>query len=474
MVDFSGERLAEAAGAAVIAPGGPGGPARVLIDSREVGEGDLFVGLPGEKQDGGEFAVRALQAGAWGVLAGSQWGNEIAAVRERGGRRGEGDGWVLGATDPLAALQSLAREWRRALGASVVGITGSTGKTSVKDIAAAILPLRVHPSPENYNTEIGLPLAVLGAEPETEALVLEMGMRGPNQIAELAAIAEPDVGVITNVGPVHVELLGSVHGVAAAKAELIDGLREGGTAVVPADGGLLEPHVSRARRALRVGEGGDVFAAEREVAGERTSALVSTPAGEQRFEFPFSEAYRLDNALAAIAAGVALDLPLAEMAARAPGIEFSRLRGELVALPGDAILINDCYNANPVSMGAALDHLAEREVSGRRIAVLGEMLELGSAAAELHREVGKLARQDGVEVLIGVGGLARGYGPDVHTDDADAAAEALGEVLGPGDTVLVKGSRAVGLERVAEILGEPQTGTETEPPPDAKRSRRRG
>lgn len=457
MLGFDGEQLAAATGAEVLAAGGPAGPTRAVIDSRSIRGGDLFFGLPGERVDGGEFGMRALQEGAWGVVVGTQWGNEIASARERDGVAVGGGGWVLGATDPLAALQSLARAWRRQLGARVVAITGSTGKTSVKDATAALLPLRVHASPQNFNTEIGLPLAVLSAPPETEALVLEMGMRGQNQIAELAAIAEPDVGVITNVGPVHVELLGSVQAVAAAKAELIDGLGKDGTAVAPADPGTLGPHLSRAPRLLRFGAGGDVEARAVEVEGERTSALVSTPAGEQRFEFPFAEAHNLDNALAGIAAGVALGLPLEGMAQRAPGIVFSRLRGELVRLPGETILINDCYNANPMSMVAALDHLASRPVAARRVAVLGEMRELGTGAAEHHREIGEHARKAGVELLIGVGELARHYRPDLKVADADAAAVALRERLRDGDAILVKGSRAVGLERVAEILegGDP-------------------
>ena len=258
--------------------------------------------------------------------------------------------------------------------------------------------------------------------------------------------------MITNVGHVHVELLGSIQAVAAAKAELIDGIGETGTAVVPADAGVLESHLTRAQRLLRFGEGGDVAAAEVEVGDGRTSALVRTPAGEHRFDFPFTQAHNLDNALAAIAAGVALELPLERMAERAPGIVFSRLRGELVLLPGDCILINDCYNANPDSMRAALDDLAAREVAGRRVAVLGDMRELGADAAEHHREVGEIARKGGVELLIGVGELAPGYGPDLHVTHAGAAAQALREALQPGDIVLIKGSRAVRLERVAEDL----------------------
>jgi UDP-N-acetylmuramoyl-tripeptide--D-alanyl-D-alanine ligase len=423
-----------------------------VIDSRDVRAGDLFVGLPGERFDGGEFGAEALRKGAWGILVATQWGRELAMQRDVGAT--EGGGWVLGAADPLGSLQALARAWREQLGCPVVGITGSTGKTSVKDICRALLPGNVHASPENYNTEIGMPLAMLGAPQGTDVLVLEMGMRGPGQIAELCAIAEPDVGVITNVGPVHVELLGSVEAIAATKAEIIDGLRPGGTAVVPADPGPLVPYLERAPKLLRFGPGGDVEATEVMAEAGETSALVRTPAGQHRFKLPFVEAHNLENALAAIAVGVALGLPLDEMAGLAPGIVFSRLRGELVELPEDAILINDSYNANPVSMRAALDHLASLHASGRRVAVLGEMRELGPDAGAYHREIGEYARERGVSLVIGVGELASSYEPDQQVADADAAADALAAALRPGDAILVKGSRAVGLERVAEKLTE--------------------
>ena len=452
MIALEGDRLASAAGAEVLASGAPGVPHRAVIDSRAVREGDLFVGLRGERFDGGEFADAALRQGAWGALVGTQWARELAAQRRVGAT--DGSSWILGAADPLASLQSLARAWREELGCRVIGITGSTGKTSVKDVCRVLLPAEVHASPENFNTEIGLPLAVLAAPEGTDVLVLEMGMRGPGQIAELCAIAEPDVAVITNVGPVHVELLGSVEAIAAAKAEIIDGLRAGGTAVVPARADPLERHLERAPKLLRFGAGGDVEAVEVMAEAGETDALVRTPAGDHPFKLPFVEAHNLDNALAAIAAGLALGFSLDAMADRAPGIVFSRLRGELVELPENAILINDCYNANPISMRAALDHLASLRAGGRRLAVLGEMRELGADAAAYHREIGEHAREQGVDLLIGVGELAGEYEPDEQVADADAAADALAAALGPGDAVLVKGSRAVGLERVAEKLTE--------------------
>jgi UDP-N-acetylmuramoyl-tripeptide--D-alanyl-D-alanine ligase len=438
-VNLTAEQVAAATGAEIVVRGGSDTPRRGVIDSAAAGEGDLFFGLRGERVDGGEFAAAALGGGAWGVVVGP----DHAEGLERG--------WVLAVADPLIAMQKLATTWRRELGAPVVGITGSVGKTSVKDIARGLLPGRVHANRENLNTEIGLPLTVLDAPASTELLVLEMAMRGPGQIAELAAIAEPQVGVITNVGPVHVELLGSVEAVAAAKAEILAALPPNGTAVVPAEAGELEPHLSEAPSLLRFGPGGDVAALEHRVEDGVTEALISTPAGEARFHFPFSEAHNLTNALAAIGAGVALGAPLEEMADRAANIGFSRFRGERLELGDGIVLVNDCYNANPVSMRAALDHLASIE-GLRRIAVLGEMAELGQGAPGYHREVGAHARGQGVDLLIGVGEPARDYDPDELVGDPAEAAELLAAQLEPGDAILVKGSRSAGLEAVAELL----------------------
>jgi len=440
VIELSPEQIAEAAGAEIVARGGDGHPGRAVVDSRQAGPGDLFVGLRGEHADGGGFAEATLAAGAWGALVTPQ---------HAAGLQG---GWVLAAPDPLAALGSLACEWRRQLGARVVGITGSVGKTSVKDICWSLLPGSVHASPENYNTEIGLPLTVLEAPATTDVLVLEMAMRGAGQIAELAAIAEPDVAVITNVGPVHVELLGSVEAIAAVKAEILAGLPADGAAVVPVDAGPLEPHLEGVPRLIRFGDGGDVEVLERKVDDSGTEALVSTPAGEQRFSFPFAEEYNLTNALAAIGAGIAIGVSPAEMSGQASSIRFSRLRGERVELGDGVVLVNDSYNANPVSMRAALDHLGSLRVDGRRIAVLGEMAELGPEAPGHHREVGAHAREAGVDLLVGVGEAARDYAPDQLVADPTEAAELLAPLLGSGDAVLVKGSRAAGLELVAETL----------------------
>ena len=310
-----------------------------------------------------------------------------------------------------------------------------------------------HASRENWNTEIGLPLTLLEAPADTELLVLEMAMRGAGQIAELAAIATPEVAVITNVGPVHVELLGSVEAVAAAKAEILAALPADGTAVVPVEAGELEPHLAGAPRLLRFGAGGDVDAVEQKVVDGVTEALIATPAGQARFHFPFTERHNLTNALAAVGVGVALGASPEEMADRAANIGFSRFRGERLELGDGIVLVNDCYNANPVSMRAALDHLGSLPGT-RHIAVLGEMAELGPAAAAYHREVGSHARAEGVDLLVGVGEPAREYDPDELVGDPAEAAELLAAQLEPGDAILVKGSRSAGLEAFAVALEE--------------------
>jgi UDP-N-acetylmuramoyl-tripeptide--D-alanyl-D-alanine ligase len=315
-----------------------------------------------------------------------------------------------------------------------------------------LLPWRVHASPANYNTEIGLPLALLAAPPDANVVVLEMAMRGRGQIAELSSIASPDVAVITNVGPVHLELLGTLEAIAAAKAEILSGLTEEGVAILPADTDALEPHLSESLRVLSFGPGGDVFARGADVSDGRTRAEVVTPEGDATFDFPFTEAHNLRNALAAIAVGTALGARPESMAERASDIRISDLRGQRVSLPDGILVINDCYNANPLSMAAALDHLGTFD--GRRVAVMGEMLELGPEASAYHRELGAHARAAGVELIVGVGDLALDYAPDVHVVDVEAAIPVVKQALRPGDRVLVKGSRSVGLERLTEALRE--------------------
>jgi UDP-N-acetylmuramoyl-tripeptide--D-alanyl-D-alanine ligase len=445
MRDWTPDRIAAAAGARLVQPppAGGAGPQRAVVDSRQAGPGDLFVGLRGEREDGGRYAPQALAAGAWGA---------IVAPDAAEAARCAPSGVLLAADEPLTALQALAGAWRDALGARVVGVTGSTGKTSTKDILAALLAPHVATvaSPANFNTEIGVPLAILGAPAGTEVLVLEMAMRGAEQIAELTAIARPDVGVIVNVGPVHLELMGTLEAVAAAKAELIRDMPAGGTAIVPADEPLLEPYLRDDLDVVTFGDAGDVRLADAD--GERVA--IDARGERIELELGYTQAYNRLNTLAAVAAALAVGV-------RPEGrveVPFSALRGERIDLPNGVAVVNDCYNANPMSMRAALDELAVT-ASGRRVAVLGDMLELGEGERSFHEEIGAYARERGVDLLVTVGPLAAAMldafdGEAQAVADAAEAASIVPELLEPGDTVLVKGSRGVGLEAVAEALAE--------------------
>jgi UDP-N-acetylmuramoyl-tripeptide--D-alanyl-D-alanine ligase len=448
VIALSAGRLAEAAGGELLA-GAPerDGPERAVIDSREVRQGDLFVGLRGETVDGGRFAPAALEEGAWGVLVGHDRSAEaLAAAEGTVGDSACAPAVVIAAPEPLAALQRLATAWRRELGCKVAGITGSTGKTSTKDILAALLRprARTHASRENYNTEIGLPLTVLETERDTDALVLEMAMRGEGQIAELAAIAEPDAGVVVNVGPVHLELLGTVEQVAAAKAELIRDLPAGAACVVPASEPLLDAHLRDDLDTWTFGPGGQVQL----LAMEGDLAEIEARGRRVELELPYREPHNLLNTLAAVAAARALGFEVGGSV----DVRFSSLRGEVVELPGGVVVVNDCYNANPMSMRAALDHLAASPAR-RRIAVLGAMAELGAGSPGYHRQIGELTTSLGIDVLVTVGDGAIGYTEGFHGEThsvatPEQAGALLEELARPGDRVLVKGSRSVGLERV--------------------------
>ncbi|HXV94948.1 MAG TPA: UDP-N-acetylmuramoyl-tripeptide--D-alanyl-D-alanine ligase [Gaiellaceae bacterium] len=416
-------RLVRAAGAEAVTG--------VAIDSRRTGPGDLFVAVGAGK----DFVDDALAAGAAGAL-----------VPE----------------DAFGALGALGKAVRSRASARVVAVTGSTAKTSTKDILGALCSphARTVVAEGSQNNEIGLPLTLCRLEEDTEVVIVEMGMRGLGQIAELCEIARPDVGVVTSVGPVHLELLGTVERVAQAKAELIESLPPGGTAVVPAGETYLDPYLTRDDlRVFRFGDGGDVslsyFAAHDGSARIRVEAFGRP----LTLEFSFSSRYNATNALAALAAYHALGLPLGKAQKGARRVQLSRLRGEEVPLPGGGVLLNDCYNANPLSMAAALDHLNERASGRRKVAVLGDMAELGPGAPTFHREVGAAAARAGVEVLVAVGPLARNYVQGARgvpttrwAPTVEQGLAVLRSVLRPGDCVLVKGSRAMGLEVIAEAV----------------------
>lgn len=403
----------------------------VQIDSRRIEPGDLFVAVG----RGAEYVDEALAAGA---------------------------GAALVPEDAFAALAALATEVRSRSSARVVAITGSTAKTSTKDILGALCAphARTVVAEGSQNNELGLPLTLCRLEPDTEVAIVEMGMRGVGQIAELCDIAKPDVGVITTVGPVHLELLGTIERVAQAKAELVESLPAGGTAVVPAGERQLEPYLSREDiEIFRFGDGGEVSLSYFAARDGRSRLKVEAFGRPLTIEFSFSGRHNATNALAALAAYNALGLPLGKAQRGARQVKLSRWRGEEAPLPGDGVLINDCYNANPLSMAAALEHLVERAGERRKVAVLGDMAELGPGAASYHREVGAAASRAGVDVLLAVGPLAKSYldgarGVPVTrwAPTVEQGLTALRQLLQPGDCVLVKGSRAMGLEAIGEAV----------------------
>jgi UDP-N-acetylmuramoyl-tripeptide--D-alanyl-D-alanine ligase len=382
----------------------------VRVDSGLVEAGDLFVAVSG----GDAFLDDARARGAAATLV---------------------------PDDAHAALAALGGAVRARSDARVVAITGSVGKTSTKDILAALVRphLRTVEAPRGFNNEIGLPLTLCLIEPETEVVVTEMAMRGPGQIRHLARVARPDLGVITSIAPVHLEQLGSLENIARAKAELLDELPAGAVAVLPEDAPELEPFVPDGLDVRRFRE------PEAEIRDGRTHVRWRG----KDVVFGFAARHQAPNAAAALTAAEALGVePPQELVE----VEFSLWRSQETELPGGGILINDAWNANPVAMRAALEHLAERANGRRTVAILGEMAELGPDAPRYHDEVGHEVAS--LDVVLGVGELARRYAPD---EWAATAAEATPLALGlvqPGDAILVKGSRSVGLEVVVDALLE--------------------
>jgi UDP-N-acetylmuramoyl-tripeptide--D-alanyl-D-alanine ligase len=373
----------------------------VQIDSRRVRPGDLFVAVRG----GVAFLDDARAHGAAATLV---------------------------PDDDFVALAAIGRAVRERIGARVVAITGSVGKTSTKDILTALLAGQadVVAAEDGFNNEIGLPLTLCRVEPDTDVVVTEMGMRGAGQIRELAEIARPHVGVITAIAPVHLELLGSIENIARAKAELLEHVE---VAVLPEDCAELEPFVPAGLDVRRFRE------PEVEVRGGH--AVVDG------VEFTFAARHQAANAAAALAT---LDVLGYARPSGPVDVRFSRWRSQEQELPGGGLLINDAWNANPVAMQAALAHLADRADGRRTVAILGEMAELGADAPRYHEEIGRAAGT--VAIVIGVGELARGYDPDAWAPTAAEAVAIARELVRPGDAVLVKGSRSVGLEVVAEAL----------------------
>ncbi len=401
------------------------------VDSRNVPEGSLFVGIRGETQDGSHYAPDALRAGAAAAVIGErtwQWlEGEFIAIGKP----------VIVSDNPTGVLQAAGRLALARSGATVIGVTGATGKTTTKDILVAMLAAagaRVEGTPGNRNTEIGVPLALLDLPEHTEIAVIEMGMRGMGQIAELARLAPPTVGCVTAIGPVHLELVGTVENVARAKFELLEALPHGGTAVVPDGEPLLEPLLATLNAEVRVARFGDRPPVE--------------------LDMPLTTAWQYRCAAAAYACCEAVGH--APAAGTHVPVTLSAMRGNIRELVVGGTLVEDCYNANPIAMRAALSDLVTRP--GRRVAILADMFELGGGEMDLHREVGEAAKAAGVDLVIGIGTRAAWYlkgadgVPGVHYPSVEAALGSIGEHLQAGDVVLLKGSRGMALERLSNVI----------------------
>lgn len=435
------------------------------IDSRTARAGDLFFALRGENHDGHDHVGSALERGA------------VAAVVERE-VAGAAPERQVRVSDSLEALQQLAKNLLAEWGGPVVGVTGSAGKTTTKDLTARVLSAAgtTHKSVGNLNNAFGLPKSVLemvsgGRQPsDYRFAVLEMGMSTPGEIRRLTEIAPPTVGVVTIVAPVHTEFFeDGIEGVANAKAELIDGLKAGGTAVLNAD----DPRVARMRErrddiaTLTYGfaDGADVRATGLEAEGLAGSRFrVETPAGSADVRLPLVGRHNVGNALAAIAAGLALDVPLGAAVDALADAEPSKMRGQVVRLANGATILDDSYNSSPKAFEAMVSALSGIAEANRRIVVAGEMLELGPESAEMHAACGRAVAAAGVDLLAGVRGDAKslvaaardaGMGDRaVFVEAPEDAATWLAAELRDGDVVLVKGSRGVATDRVVAALVE--------------------
>lgn len=426
----------------------------VATDSREVGPGDLFVALPGERTDGGRFVPEAFERGAAGVLV-----RDSLTV----------DGPAICVRSTNEALLRLAADERRRMGAAIVGITGANGKTSTKDMTAAVLAtrLRTHASPQSFNNEVGLPVTLLNAPGDAEAVVAELGARRAGDVTLLCRVARPHVVVVTNVGVAHLEIFGSWEAIVEASAEPVDALDADGLAVLNADDAVVAGYVERCKGGVRTfgrSASADVRAEEvrLDADGRAAFALVH---GDERVavQLAVPGEHMVSNALAAAGVGIGLGIPLAEAAAALGRANVSHWRMETFTTPAGVRVVNDAYNANPESVAAALKAARWMAGEGHLIAVLGTMAELGPISAQEHERVGELAARLRVDRLITVGSSARpiadagvreGVEPEnvAAYDSPDDALEDVRRTAGAGDVVLVKGSRVAGLERLAEAL----------------------
>ena len=435
------------------------GPDRTIngfsIDTRTIRPGDLFFAIRGERFDGHDFIGDAVGAGAAGAVV-----SESREFPEPS---------LIVVSDTIRALQALAAHVRRESGSSVVAVTGSAGKSTTKEIAAEFLSARyrVFRNKGNLNNHIGLPLSLLELRHKPDVAVVELGMNHFGEISTLVNIAKPEVRVWTNVGPAHLEFFGTVDAIGEAKAEIMEGAGSDDVLVANADDDLVMRHASRFAGRVRtfgIDRPADVWAlGVRDLGIEGTVARVSTPIGEAEIRTPLPGVANLANVLAATAVALRFDVPLGDIVERAADLKPVARRGEVTRTPTFTI-VDDSYNSNPKALTRALSMLVAETRYSRRVAVIGEMLELGEASEALHRQAGREIAQSGVGMLIAVGGVsARALGEaaqaagmlaaDVHyAADSHRAAEIAAAVVKAGDLVLVKGSRGIRTDIVVDRL----------------------
>ncbi|SMD05930.1 UDP-N-acetylmuramoyl-tripeptide--D-alanyl-D-alanine ligase [Sporomusa malonica] len=456
MADFSLTEVLKATGGRLTRGSGGKFFRGISTDTRTVQPGNLFIALVGEHFDGHEFVAQAVSKGAVGVVV-----SRSVHLPEQA--------QVIEVNNTLVALQDLARFHRKRYYIPVIGVTGSNGKTTTKDMLAAVLSSRfnVLKTEANFNNEIGLPLTLLKLESGHEAAVVEMGMRAQGEIRELAGIALPTVGVVTNVGETHMEILGSIENIAEAKAELVEAIVHDDLVVLNAD----DPHVramkdkSQGRVVLYGLNPGAFVRAENITTGENGEWITTFDCCSPRGTFPVVlhtvGTHNVYNALAAIAVGWELGLKPSEIKMGIGSFVSGAMRLEIKKY-GEYTVINDVYNASPLSMAAALNTLSDIS-KGRKIVVLGDMLELGDAAIEAHRRIGRQAAEQGIEVVLTVGELSKHIAAAAHEYGVTVthaftghkeAIEALRGLMNPGDYILIKGSRGMKMETMLETFND--------------------
>jgi UDP-N-acetylmuramoyl-tripeptide--D-alanyl-D-alanine ligase len=457
-------QIAQFAGASLSAGDGSVVIDRIGSDSRTIRPGELFIALRGENFDGHDFVESVATSGAAGALVDHKWNgnvsNNFALIR---------------ATDTLLAYQKIAANYRRSLPLRVLAITGSNGKTSTKDFAASVLArkFRVTKTEANFNNHVGLPRTILEATSDDEVAVWEIGMNHPGEIAALSNIAAPDVAIITNVGVAHIEFMGSREAIAREKGALVEAVDPQGTVILNADDPFSKEIAARSRaKVVFAGTtDGTVRATEIRQSADGSEFTILEGAHRCRAQIPVPGLHMVQNALLAVAAGRAFGLSIEECAAGLAVAPLTKARLQIKQI-GGLDFLDDSYNANPDSMKAALRTLMELDTEGKRIAILGEMRELGAESERGHREVGETAATLDVDHLITIGDAAETIAQGARAaglrnvssvSSTRKAADVLGEIAAPGDLVLIKGSRAAKTEEVIEQFGSRNSTFATSP-----------